>query len=90
MACEMAKDESLKEMIFQSDCKSLFNFLTLYNVDFPWDIAAILEEIKIWAHQRQWPFKWCRRDCNRAAHWLTTGCRDRRIVFSMGCILPSL
>lgn len=80
----------MNEVIFESDCKVFINCFDESKIEIPWMIATIVDDIKTWAKNRRWIFKWCRRECNRGAHWIATNGRSQRYALSTGCIPPEL
>ncbi|KAI8550978.1 hypothetical protein RHMOL_Rhmol06G0148700 [Rhododendron molle] len=90
IACSTALDLNLPEVIFESDCKALIDCLNSSSAQCPWEIYAIVEDIKGWAAARNWSFVWCCRNSNTVAHWLASSCLDRNIQFFPGCIPPGL
>lgn len=40
----------------------------------PWDICAVMNDIRSMASSRGLAFKWCPRVGNRAAHWVASAC----------------
>lgn len=90
IACVVAKERNLSEVLFESDCKELINCINNSPEQCPWENAAVVEDIKTWAASEQWSFVWCNREKNRAAHWVATSCLSRSLFTSMGCIPPDL
>lgn len=90
IACVMAEERNIDRAIFESDCKHLVDLLVDSKLECPWEIATIVDDIKAWASRRQWTFTWCRRECNKAAHWIASNCLARRSLFHTGCIPPAL
>lgn len=90
IACGVAMESNFGEVICESDCKLLIDYLNSSSAICPWEIYAIVEDIKAWASSRNWSFVWCCREKNRAAQWLASNSLSRRIPFHTGCIPPGL
>lgn len=90
IACSAAVEDNLECVIFESDCKNLVSYVVNDQAECPWAISAIVEDIKSWAKNREWIFKWCRRATNSAAHWIATNSKSRSLHCFTGCIPPDL
>jgi len=90
IACAMAEERNINGAIFESDCISLVNSVNDASVECLWEIAVIVEDIRVWASKRHWTFRWCKRECNKAAHWIANSYLNSIWSLSSGCIPPSL
>lgn len=90
IACMVAIQEEYQTVIFESDCKSLIAYITETEARCPWEVEAVVKDIKEWAKTRNWSFNWCRRVQNRAAHWIASKCLSRDLLLFSGCIPPGL
>lgn len=90
IACLVALELNLGEVIFESDCFLLIKCLTSCDDQVPWEIRALVDDIMTWASTNNWKFVWCSRKVNGVAHWLASNCLVRRILFQSGCIPPGL
>ncbi|XP_058216651.1 uncharacterized protein LOC131327506 [Rhododendron vialii] len=90
IACGLAMEYNFPSVILESDCKILIEMISGSSSLGCWEIQAIVEDIKSWARDRQWPFVCGNRSKNKAAHWIATSCLDRKITSSTGCIPPEL
>ncbi|KAI8541480.1 hypothetical protein RHMOL_Rhmol08G0064300 [Rhododendron molle] len=90
IACCMAKEQSIPEAIFESDCKTLIDCFNKPKVKCPWEIATVVADIEGWAKSRNWSFSWRSRASDKVAHWIASWCIDRKILFHTGCIPPEL
>ncbi|KAI8571590.1 hypothetical protein RHMOL_Rhmol01G0131800 [Rhododendron molle] len=86
----MASDLGFSVVTFESDCKILINCINEPKSSCPWEIAALIDDIKSWASSRQLSFVWCCQEQNRSAHWLASNCLNRKILVNSGCIPPGL
>lgn len=78
------------EVVFESNCLELVKCVSEANYQGPWEIRALVEDIKIWTPGRKWNFVWCCREKNKIAHWLASSCYSRQILINSGCIPPNL
>lgn len=90
IAWGIAVDLGIKDAVFESDCRMVIDCLRNGNYQCPWEIAAMVEDMKCWTASRNWTFSWVSREHNRAAHWLAPNCHDRNFVFNPGCSSPGL
>lgn len=74
ITCMVAVELKLEDAIFESDYLSLVHCLTKSNVQGPWEIRPLIEDIKAWALSTNWKFIWCSRKVNVVAHWLASNC----------------
>ncbi|KAI8572302.1 hypothetical protein RHMOL_Rhmol01G0186900 [Rhododendron molle] len=74
IACGIAMDLNLDEDVFEFDCLELINCFKEPNSATPWEIRAMIEDIKRWASSKMWSFVWCPMEMNRVANWLATNC----------------
>lgn len=68
IACDVARQMKFSEVVFESDCLELITCLQSVNSTGPWEIRALVEDIKYWATSSNWSFVWCCREKNKAAH----------------------
>nr|GEU55963.1 putative harbinger transposase-derived nuclease domain-containing protein [Tanacetum cinerariifolium] len=66
-ACHLAISQGWQNAIIESDSKLAVSFASS-EADPPWIVAAIIDDIKLWASQLTHFFSWVNRDCNLAAH----------------------
>lgn len=90
IACGMAVDLNLSSAVFESDCKELVDCINNKINRPPWEIKAMVEDIKQWAQQRNWKISWVCREQNAAAHWLATHALDRSFICNPNCIPTGL
>lgn len=90
IASAMAVEMEFPVVVFESDCKNLINCINDPRKPCPWEIAALVDDIKDWAGARQWFFVWCCREKSKSAHWLASNCLNRKILIHTDCIPPGL
>ncbi|KAI8559196.1 hypothetical protein RHMOL_Rhmol04G0154300 [Rhododendron molle] len=78
------------EVIFESDCLALMNCFKDGKPPCPWEIKAIVDDIRSWTKTRRWSFIWCSREIKRVAHGLAEFCADRNFVFQAGWLPPAV
>lgn len=64
IACIVALEMNLEEAVFESDCLTLIKCLNSRDVQGPWEIRTLVDDIKFWASSRSWKFDWCNRRVN--------------------------
>lgn len=90
IACAMALDMGVSKAISESDCRVAIDCINSKIDHDPWEIAALVADIKKWAVQKEWTFKWAGREQNAAAHWIVMSKLDSSFSCLPGCILPEL
>ncbi|CAL5366655.1 unnamed protein product [Camellia sinensis] len=70
-ACLMAGALNLAAVDIESDCKSVIHLCVSEGVP-PWELLALLSNVRSMATSRQLNFLWCPRMGNRAAHWVAS------------------
>lgn len=70
-ACLMAGALNLAAVDIESDCKSVIHLCVSEGVP-PWELLALLNDVRSMATSRQLNFLWCPRMGNRAAHWVAS------------------
>lgn len=90
IACVMAMEQGYSDVIFETDCQNLFRYVSNSKTECPWEIEAIVNDIRKWASYNRWSFRWCGRNLNKAAHWVASQCRKVSNFFLSGCIPPAL
>ncbi|KAL7243137.1 hypothetical protein ACSBR1_015538 [Camellia fascicularis] len=72
-ACLMADASNLAVVDVESDCKSVIYLCVSEGVP-PWELLAMISDVRYLATNRQLNFVWCPRKGNRAAHWVASAC----------------
>lgn len=88
IACQLAMEMGFSEVVFESDCLELITCLHSGNSAGPWEIRAVIDDLKFWSSSFKWSFVWCNREKNKAAHWLATKCLQKTILVNTGCLPP--
>ncbi|KAL7246469.1 hypothetical protein ACSBR2_001546 [Camellia fascicularis] len=70
-ACLMAGALNLAAVDIESDCKSVIHLCVSEGVP-PWELLALLSDVRSMATHRRLNFLWCPRMRNRAAHWVAS------------------
>lgn len=86
----MAKDLRIDKALFESNYRVLIDCLNNKVEHCPWEIAAMVEDIKTWVSRTSWAFGWIPREQNNVAHLLAFSCLDRAYSVIPGCIPPGL
>ncbi|XP_028089296.1 uncharacterized protein LOC114289726 [Camellia sinensis] len=73
LACAMARAIQCVAVEIESDSKTVIQLCVSEGVP-PWEICAIIQDIRSLAHSGGLTFKWSPRVRNRAAHWVATAC----------------
>ncbi|KAL7161387.1 hypothetical protein ACSBR2_041945 [Camellia fascicularis] len=67
LACSMARALHCATVEVESDCKTLIQLCVSERVP-PWEICAVMNDIRFMARSGGLAFKWCPRIQNKAAH----------------------
>lgn len=86
IACGMVVDMGISTAVFESDCHVLVDCMNNKNELEPWEIAAVVADMKQWACQKNWKFTWACREQNKAAHWFVANYLEKSSVCFPGCI----
>ncbi|XP_028055940.1 uncharacterized protein LOC114260082 [Camellia sinensis] len=70
-ACLMADALNLTTAEIESDCKSVIQLCVSEGVP-PWELLALICDVRSLASHRSLVFRWCPRQANRAAHWVAS------------------
>ncbi|KAL7176319.1 hypothetical protein ACSBR2_029794 [Camellia fascicularis] len=73
LACAMARALQCAVVEIESDNKSVIHLCVSKGVP-PWEICAVIQDIRSLAHSGGLAFKWSPRVRNRAIHWVATAC----------------
>ncbi|KAL7161948.1 hypothetical protein ACSBR2_042429 [Camellia fascicularis] len=57
----------------ESDCKSVIHLCVSEGVP-PWELLAMICDVRSLASSKQLVFRWCPRKANKAAHWVAAAC----------------
>ncbi|KAM7502004.1 hypothetical protein LguiB_000908 [Lonicera macranthoides] len=68
-ACTVLFRRGLSEAVIFSDCKVLMSILSS-DLEPPWDIAAVVAEIRFLVIGKDWEWIFIPRVFNRVAHWV--------------------
>ncbi|KAI7980312.1 hypothetical protein LOK49_Contig167G00003 [Camellia lanceoleosa] len=72
-ACLMASALNLNVVDIEGDCKAVIQLCVSEGVP-PWELLALLGDVRSLAATRQLNFLWCPRVRNSAAHWVASAC----------------
>lgn len=86
IACGTAVDRGINDACFESDCRVVIESINHPERQGPWEISAIIEDVKYWAAQKNWTFSWTCREKNKAAHWLAKSSVQSIVINLSGCI----
>ncbi|XP_058211786.1 uncharacterized protein LOC131323970 [Rhododendron vialii] len=87
IACNSVINADYSQVIFESDSQVVIQSVQ-GRINCPWEIHAMVEDIKTWAKGKNWSFNWADRRKNKAAHWLASYSINRCSPIQLGCILP--
>nr|GEX78439.1 ribonuclease H protein [Tanacetum cinerariifolium] len=86
-ACHLAISQGWQNAIIESDFKLPVSFASS-EADPPWAVAAIIDDIKLWASQLALSFSWVYHDCNLAAHHVTKVAFSSHVKFVWDVTFP--
>lgn len=70
----------LQNTIIESDNQTVIKLCSTENVP-PWELAPIIDDIRLFSNLACCSFSWVRKHCNRAAHWIATNFLNGAIPF---------
>ncbi|KAI7995878.1 hypothetical protein LOK49_LG11G02291 [Camellia lanceoleosa] len=71
LACRLVQMYGLSLADIENDNQELIHLCVSETVP-PWEIMAIVADIRSFARDRDWKFMWTRRTNNSAAHWVAS------------------
>ncbi|KAL7253377.1 hypothetical protein ACSBR1_007832 [Camellia fascicularis] len=81
LACSMACALNCANVEIESDYKNVIQLCVSERVP-PWDICAVMNDIRSTASSKGLAFKWCPRVKNRAAHLVASACLHDTLPFN--------
>nr|GEV17724.1 ubiquitin carboxyl-terminal hydrolase 9-like [Tanacetum cinerariifolium] len=68
-ACSLASDRGWFNVTVESDSHLAIS-LACSEATPPWNLAALVDDIRLWANNMELSFSWVNRECNQVAHWV--------------------
>nr|GEY25907.1 ethylene-responsive transcription factor ERF011-like [Tanacetum cinerariifolium] len=69
-ACQLAFHRGWSQAIVESDCQTAITLSSTKMIP-PWNLDALVSDIRSWSANLQLSFSWTKRDNNKVAHWVT-------------------
>ncbi|KAH7862425.1 hypothetical protein Vadar_004635 [Vaccinium darrowii] len=89
VACEMAKGMGLKEVEIESDNKQAIS-LNVSELVPPWNVSAVVMDIRHFAKEGNFLFRWVKRTANMVAHEVASLALSRVALLAGGDVLALL
>ncbi|GJR94097.1 reverse transcriptase [Tanacetum coccineum] len=86
-ACSLAFNHGWFNAIVESDSQIAISLLSL-DMSPPWSLAAVVEDIRIWAKNMHIRFSWVNRESNQVAHWVAHNAFSSTLGFSWDVSFP--
>ncbi|GJU47905.1 ethylene-responsive transcription factor ERF011-like protein [Tanacetum coccineum] len=67
-ACQLAFRRGWSQAIVESDCQTAITLSSTETIP-PWNLAALVSDIRSWSANLKLSFSWTKRDNNKVAHW---------------------
>ncbi|GJX72138.1 G-type lectin S-receptor-like serine/threonine-protein kinase, partial [Tanacetum coccineum] len=67
-ACQLAFRRGWSQAFVESDCETAITLSSTETIP-PWNLAALVSDIRSWSTNLQLSFSWTKRDNNKVAHW---------------------
>ncbi|GJR42936.1 reverse transcriptase [Tanacetum coccineum] len=80
-ACSLVFNHGCFNAIVESDSQIAISLSSL-DTSPPWSLAALVEDIRIWAENMQIRFSWVNRESNQVAHWVAHHAFSSTLGFS--------
>ncbi|GJQ99829.1 reverse transcriptase [Tanacetum coccineum] len=86
-ACSLVFNHGWFNAIVESDSQIAISLSSL-DTSSPWSLAALVEDIRIWAENMQIRFSWVNRESNQVAHWVAHHAFSSTLGFSWDVSFP--
>ncbi|GKD26013.1 reverse transcriptase [Tanacetum coccineum] len=86
-ACSLVFNHGWFNAIVESDSQIAISLSSL-DTSPPWSLAALVEDIRIWAKNMQIRFSWVNRESNQVAHWVAHHAFSSTLGFSWDVSFP--
>lgn len=90
MACKMAASMEINQATIESDCQQAIK-LSVSEQDPPWDVMALVFDIRYFRNLLGLSFSWVRREANGLAHEVATSFKKGKLPLNwVSCPSPSI
>ncbi|GKB74643.1 reverse transcriptase [Tanacetum coccineum] len=86
-SCSLVFNHGWFNAIVESDSQIAISLSSL-DTSSPWSLAALVEDIRIWAENMQIRFSWVNRESNQIAHWVAHHAFSSTLGFSWDVSFP--
>ena len=87
-ACSLAFNRGWFNAIVESDSQVAISLSSLESPP-PWNLAALVDDIRLWAKNMHISFSWVNRDSNQVAHWVARYAFSNTLEFSCDFTFPN-